>query len=124
MTYTESDAANKRRYYLKHKEQILAQRKRHYIDNCVDVRAYQNNMKRDRKIFCIHEKGDACSVCGVKYDGENAAIFEFHHVDPSTKELEIGSSMMGVAWERTLAELDKCILVCANCHHLIHAGKF
>ena len=64
--------------------------------------------------------GDSCSICG--YDKCNSAL-EFHHVDPSVKEIQPAKLINNYATiEKMLAELTKCILVCANCHREIHAG--
>jgi predicted HNH restriction endonuclease len=55
-------------------------------------------------------------MCG--YDKYDEAL-EFHHLDPSEKET--GSEIRNLSWARLRLELDKCILVCANCHREIHA---
>lgn len=47
------------------------------------------------------------------------AVYEFHHLDPTTKDRD-PSKMLSLKWERVTTELDKCILLCANCHRLIH----
>lgn len=81
----------------------------------------------DRRAF-VEEKrrilserfGDSCSICG--YDRCSAAL-EFHHVDPSVKEQTPSKLMYNFSTiERMLREVDKCILVCSNCHREIHAG--
>lgn len=46
---------------------------------------------------------------------------DFHHRDPNQKDFGIGTGHTR-AWEKVKAELDKCILVCRNCHGEIHAG--
>ena len=74
------------------------------------------------KVKCLDYKGMKCSQCGIQYDGSNAAIFDFHHRDPTTKELNIGGSMQ-TEWETLKNELDKTDLVCSNCHRMIHHGK-
>lgn len=43
---------------------------------------------------------------------------EFHHLDPTEKEFEISDRR---SWEALTAELDKCILLCANCHREYHS---
>jgi hypothetical protein len=45
-------------------------------------------------------------------------VLQFHHLDPTKKDFTIG----GKSWsyERLKQEVDKCILVCANCHIEIH----
>ena len=64
------------------------------------------------------EYGGKCSICG--YDKYLGAL-EFHHVDPSTKEFHLGTRR-GYDITRLRAELDKCVLVCSNCHAEIHGG--
>lgn len=63
--------------------------------------------------------GGKCIICG--YDKCNRAL-EFHHLDPSTKSFGIGSDGYKHSWEVIKKELDKCILVCSNCHAEIHDG--
>lgn len=45
----------------------------------------------------------------------------FHHLDPSKKDFGIGGAHSR-SWAVIQAELDKCILVCSNCHDEIHDG--
>jgi hypothetical protein len=39
---------------------------------------------------------------------------QFHHRDPSTKSFQVSSGNR--SWARTLAEAEKCEMICANCH--------
>jgi ribosomal protein L30E len=41
---------------------------------------------------------------------------QFHHIDPSQKDFNIGGRGSTRAWETIKAEIEKCILLCANCH--------
>ena len=61
-------------------------------------------------------KGGSCSRCG--YDKCEAAL-EFHHLDPSQKEMDWNKLRL-VAESKLYNELDKCILVCSNCHRELH----
>ena len=73
---------------------------------------------RNNKRLAVEYKGGACTSCGYnKYTG----ALEFHHLDPSKKDVAI-SRFKGVGIERLKAELDKCVLLCANCHRETHAG--
>ena len=63
--------------------------------------------------------GSKCEICGFEYNGENAACFDFHHLDPNEKDYE-PSTAIRLSREKAIAELSKCQLVCANCHRLIH----
>lgn len=68
------------------------------------------------KIKAIEYKGGCCQKCG--YNKCNAAL-EFHHLDPNEKDFGIGTYTV-LSWDKIKEELDKCILVCANCHREIH----
>lgn len=62
----------------------------------------------------------SCTVCG--YSRCSKAI-EFHHIDPRTKLFNISQVTKNrVNKEVFLAELAKCIPLCANCHREFHAG--
>ena len=64
-------------------------------------------------------KGGCCQSCGFdKYLG----ALEFHHVDPTTKNGDIVRFSKGLQEPTVKAELDKCVLLCANCHRMAHAG--
>lgn len=61
-----------------------------------------------------------CVRCG--YDACVSAI-EFHHIDPSTKEFNIGSKRIANV-DKIRDEISKCVILCANCHREHHAGMF
>ena len=84
--------------------------------NKEDQRAKQRENKRQRKIEAIAYKGGKCSTCGGEF---HPAAFEFHHINPKEKDRD-PSKMMGMSKEKLFAELDKCVLLCANCHRLEH----
>ena len=69
-----------------------------------------------QKLRAISHKGGSCTRCG--YDASPSAL-EFHHTTPSEKEYA-WDEMRKMSWHRVLEELDKCVLVCANCHREIH----
>lgn len=66
---------------------------------------------------CVEYLGGKCSRCG--YIGPIEA-FDFHHIDSSTKEFTIGECY-NYGWERIKRELDKCELLCAICHRIVHS---
>lgn len=63
------------------------------------------------------EYGGKCSRCGYNkcFDA-----LEFHHLDPSVKEFSLGERR-GLRIDDLRKELDKCILVCRNCHTELHS---
>jgi hypothetical protein len=64
----------------------------------------------------IEYKGGECIKCG--YTKCNRAL-EFHHLDPNEKDFTFGYYKV-LSWDKIIPELDKCILVCSNCHREIH----
>jgi hypothetical protein len=62
-------------------------------------------------------KGGRCSICS--YDSCIEALC-FHHVDPESKTFTI-AGRHGLSWTRLRQELDKCVLLCKNCHVQHHA---
>jgi len=60
--------------------------------------------------------GCYCKKCG--WTG-NIAAFEFHHID-GDKNFGIGNAS-NKSWEIIKLELDKCELLCSNCHRIEHA---
>ena len=66
---------------------------------------------------CVEYKGGECEICGYnKYIG----ALEFHHKDPSEKDLQISKVRGGTFNEKIKKELDKCQILCSNCHREIH----
>ncbi|HLO47633.1 MAG TPA: hypothetical protein VK211_04325 [Kamptonema sp.] len=56
-------------------------------------------------------------MCGYS---KSIAALDFHHLSPKYKDFKI--SGRSVSFDTIVPELNKCILVCANCHREIHAG--
>lgn len=71
------------------------------------------------KLLAIEYKGGKCEICS--YNKCQQAL-EFHHIDPDKKDFGIGEKGYTRSIESVKKEVDKCILVCANCHREIHAG--
>lgn len=72
--------------------------------------------RRRQKLKAIEYKGGCCEVCGYN---KCPAALSFHHKDPSEKDFGISSGKIR-GWDKIKIELDKCMLVCNNCHAEIH----
>ena len=60
----------------------------------------------------------ACELCGEK----NPVCLDFHHKDSTQKDFTIGAiKEYGWSRERVLKEIQKCMVICANCHRKLHA---
>ena len=72
--------------------------------------------RKKAKIILVEYKGGKCEKCGY-----NKCIdaLDFHHLDPKEKDFNVGGKSFNL--ERLKKEVDKCVLVCANCHREIHA---
>jgi len=71
---------------------------------------------RALKARCVEYKGGGCRVCGYS---KSLAALDFHHRDPKEKGYGI-SQIRGWKFERVKEELDKCDLLCRNCHSEVH----
>jgi hypothetical protein len=70
---------------------------------------------RRNKLRAIAYKGGSCQSCGYS---KSVAAMVFHHRDPSQKDFQISGRT--ISWQRMQTELDKCDLLCANCHFELH----
>jgi hypothetical protein len=64
--------------------------------------------------------GGKCVACGGVF---HPAAFDFHHLDPSKKDFSITNAFNNKTLDDIFDEAKKCILLCANCHRVEHAGE-
>ncbi len=75
--------------------------------------AQQRRGKR-RKLLLIEVKGGKCLRCGY---ARNHAALDFHHIDPESKVFALDlRALSNRKWEKVLEEVEKCVLLCSNCH--------
>lgn len=80
----------------------------------------KQTVERQRKFKeeCVKYKGSKCEKCGYnKYVG----ALEFHHKDSNQKDFTIAHSRLTSFSDKVKQELDKCEILCSNCHREIHA---
>lgn len=85
----------------------------YYCVACSSAR--QARWRKRNKAIAVAYKGGACAACGYS---RCLDALHFHHTDPSLKDFDKFSRFTLAA---ASAELDKCILLCANCHAEAHA---
>ena len=138
--YRRKNPEKRKEHYIKNKEKANKQSKEYYIKNKIKNREkkkeydkkyrennkeeikeyYFNNKERIKKRakkfkkWCVEYKGGKCQMCG--YDNCLAAL-EFHHIGEKSFDISRAVSKEKEVLEK---ELDKCILLCANCHRIIH----
>ena len=60
----------------------------------------------------------------LKCNENDPACLEFHHDKPN-KEFSVGvAAGRRVAWHKIKKEIEKCVVLCSNCHKKLHAGRF
>ncbi|QOE32633.1 HNH endonuclease [Klebsiella phage Muenster] len=109
-------ATNKNRFCEIHKCNYEKNPQGKWKCNKCDIQRVSDR-RRELKLLAVEYKGGCCEKCG--YDKCIAAL-EFHHLDPNEKDFGISSSGHTRSFEKLKIELDKCIMVCANCHREIH----
>lgn len=64
-------------------------------------------------------KGGECQRCHQIYA---PGVYDFHHIRPREKGFQLTQGNLArKAWEKVLEEAKKVVLMCANCHRMIHA---
>ena len=77
--------------------------------------------KREEHLLLLEEYlGEPkCVDCGM-YSKEGREFFDFHHIVPGNKKLCVTTMVGRYSWEAIKEELDKCTLLCPNCHRIRH----
>lgn len=98
------------------REYLYDRSKGHRLTQC---NSCQTNLRRFRtKKRAVEYKGGKCFRCGYNRCIE---ALEFHHRNASMKRFQIGGNHSR-SWDAIKKELDKCDLVCANCHSEIEVN--
>ena len=101
------------------KKQLYKANKKWRDKNKEKIAAYSKKWLEKYKEEILSLKiGKSCSQCGYK---EHQEILQFHHKNPMEKEIGIGKSHHNL--ERIKREINKCILLCPNCHMWEHFQK-
>jgi hypothetical protein len=99
-----ADLSGHQRWYRKNREQSRARKERRRRRLCRWVYEY----KRDE---C------ECTRCGAEHPG----CLEFHHPNEAEKEFSVSRrASRGHSLENIRAEIDRCVVLCANCHRKEH----
>lgn len=88
-----------------------------YCKQCTNSQTVERQQRLKQK--CVEYKGGCCQLCG--YDRYIGAL-EFHHIDATAKDFSLAHTR-STTFEKVRSELDKCLLVCANCHRELHAEQ-
>ena len=78
-----------------------------------------SHLRRLIKNKAVLLKGGKCQCCNQQYPN---SVYDFHHLNPDEKDFNLGNKASTIKWDIVEKEIEKCILVCANCHRMIHSG--
>jgi hypothetical protein len=99
--------------------------KEHYIQNkqkySVKAREWEKEYKKNVYLVLMEIAKDGCSKCQEK----DFACLQFDHLEPSKKVNNISSMIRDTKnIELILEEVNKCVILCANCHAKKTAEQF
>lgn len=103
-----------RKHYIKNEDLTIVPKQTKKERN-ESVKQHVISWRQDKKVKLVNYKGGKCERCG--YDKCVQAL-QFHHLNPDEKDFAISGK--SYSFERLKKEVDKCIMVCANCHIEIH----
>lgn len=72
--------------------------------------------QRALKLTVVTYLGGCCKRCGYN---KCIGALECHHRDPNQKDIALSNAKL-VSFDKIKSELDKCDLLCANCHREAH----
>jgi len=105
-----------KKYYLENKETISNKNKKYYQRPEVKKRHNDRGKERTKRFkkYFVEMLGNKCRGC----DNDDIRCLDFHHVDPTTSKKE-------TEWQNKIkftkrVDEDKIMLLCVNCHRIIH----
>jgi predicted HNH restriction endonuclease len=78
---------------------------------------YLQYLKKSRYEELIKLLGGVCDNCKK---GFPVSVFDFHHINPKEKKFAISNEITNKSMKELIVEAKKCILLCANCHRILH----
>jgi len=99
-------------FYLKRILKTRERRRHSFCKNCKKIEI--KHAHRDLKSRAVILMGNQCADCHRQFP---QCVYQFHHLDP--KEKDIGIAKIH-SWEKMQSELQKCVMICANCHSIRH----
>ena len=94
-------------------------RMQHHCKKCHN--SYTIKRWVDIKIKAISYKDGKCNRCG--FSSHHYSVYEFHHIKGQEKTHD-WNKLRKCKWETIKSELDKCEMLCANCHRIEHEGNY
>ena len=78
---------------------------------------YSCKRRNQRKEELVKMKGGKCKICGYS---KSLSALTFHHKNIEQKRFTISGNKLLKRWDELLKEIEKCDLLCMNCHAEVH----
>src|SRR5574341_772823 len=108
-----------RQKYYEHREERKEQMRKYSKQNKGYFSHHQKVEYKKKKELAVSFLGGKCTRCGVTFP---SCCYDFHHKNPTEKEYNV-SCLFRWDWDKIEKELKKCILLCSNCHKIVHHDK-
>lgn len=97
----------------------MAKDKRKYSDRAEYLKKAVDKRRKQIRQMSLDYKGGKCQICGYN---KCIRALDFHHRDPEKKDFGLSAKGYTRSWDSVKTELDKCVLLCSNCHREVHEG--
>lgn len=108
--HKEENSISCKKWYIQNKERHSKQTKQYHKQNKERILFQRRKKRNTQMIWAKFYFGDRCNICGGIH------LLHFHHIVPSTKVFNISMGALYASPKRFVAELGKCVLLCASCH--------
>ncbi|TSC96202.1 MAG: hypothetical protein Athens101410_132 [Parcubacteria group bacterium Athens1014_10] len=93
--------------------------RRHKCKSCYRI-AKKELRQKYRRWIADYKRKQKCSKCGIA----DPRVLDFHHDNDNDKKFSVGAALTeGQGFNRIKKEIKKCVVVCANCHRILHSEK-
>ena len=100
-------------WYIQNREMSIAQSCQYQKDHPEQRRRNaRQRYNRNRRFIVEYKLGNPCAVCGQS----DPRCLDFHHLDPKKKTKPISVLAISGSLENLQNEINKCEMLCANCH--------
>lgn len=102
----------------KQRERNREYQKKHYQNK----KQYYKDKAKERRIHLKEKLNEikeslSCEKCGEN----NIAALDFHHTNPEEKDFSLSTACSrGMSIKKIKEEIDKCMILCSNCHRKLH----
>lgn len=103
-----------------HRKRNSEYQKKWYEENKQKHQANVRKVKQKAKEYVWELKVDGCCIICKE---QHPACLDFHHRNESKKLFNIGTAYLNRGFNQIKKEIEKCDLVCGNCHRIYHFNQ-